>query len=98
MIESQRGGGGSIKILKLQVPQEDLFANLFHEIGDSITKLKADQIITLLLDRDLVSEREAKLMKSAIGDRAIAGPVNIKNETRAGILKGMLLTVLEFEK
>ena len=95
LIESHRGGGGSIKIIKLQLSQEDFFANLLKEIGESITKLKADQITDLVQGKELISEREAKLIKAATSDRSITGPVNIKNEIRAGILKGMLLSVYE---
>ena len=95
LIESHRGGGGSIKIIKLQLSQEDFFANLLKEIGDSITKLKADQITDLVQGKELITEREAKLIKAATSDRSITAPVNIKNEIRAGILKGMLLSVYE---
>lgn len=95
LIESQRGGGGSIKIIKLEMSEEDFLVNVLKEIGDSITKLKADQIVDLVMDRNMISEREARLIKSATADRSISAPVNIKNEIRAGILKGMLLSVSE---
>lgn len=97
LIESQRGGGGSIKIIKLEMSEEDFLVNVLKEIGDSITKLKADQIVDLVRDRNMITEREGRLIKSATADRSISAPVNIKNEIRAGILKGMLLSVSEGE-
>ena len=96
-IESQRGGGGSIKIIRMNLSSDDFYSALLQEIGEGITVLKAGQMIDLLLERELISERESRLMKAAVSDRAIAGPVNIKNEVRAGILKNMILAVCETE-
>ncbi len=93
LIESQRGGGGSIKIIKIELSGEDFVTSVLKEIGDSITKLKADQITDLIEDKELITEREGKLIKAATADRAITGPVNIKNDIRAGILKSMILSV-----
>ena len=77
--------------------EEDFLTNMLKEIGDSITKLKADQIVDLIRDREMITERESRMIKSATSDRSISAPVNIKNEIRAGILKGMLLSVSEGE-
>lgn len=95
LIESHRGGGGSIKIVKLEISKTDFLTNLLKEIGESITKLKADQIVELIQDRGMITDREARLIRSATSDRSIAAPVNIKNEIRAGLLKGMLLAISE---
>lgn len=95
LIESQRGGGGSIKIVQVKAGKDDAYANVLHEIGDSITKMKADQVLEFLENQELISAREGKIMRAAISDRSIMAPVNIKNEMRAGILKGMLLAAYE---
>ena len=96
-IESQRGGGGSIKIIKMNLTSDDFYTALLQETGDSITVLKAGQMIDLLLEKELISEREDRLMKAAVSDRAIAGPVNLRNKMRAGILKNMILSVCGME-
>ena len=59
--------------------------------------LKAGQMIDLLQEKELISEREDRLMKAAVSDRAIAGPVNLRNEMRAGIRKNMILSVCGME-
>lgn len=96
-IESQRGGGGSIKIIKMNLSPDDFYSALLQETGEAITMLKAGQMIDLMKERELITERESDLMKAAVSDRAISGPVNIKNEIRAGILKNMILAVCEIE-
>lgn len=96
-IESQRGGGGSIKIIKMNLSPDDFYSAMLQETGEAITMLKAGQMIDLMKERKLITERESRLMKAAVSDRAISGPVNIKNEIRAGILKNMILAVCEIE-
>lgn len=93
IIESQRGGGGCIKIIKMEIDKEMYIAEMIREIGDSISNLKAQQLIQLLLEKKLITERESKIMISAISDRSIQSPLNIKNEIRANILKSMLLVL-----
>ncbi len=95
LIESQRGGGGSIKIIRLEMTRDNFITNILKEIGDSITKLKADQITELIYEREMITSREARLIKAATADRSISGPVNLKNDIRASLLKGMLLSVCE---
>ncbi|MCC5910776.1 MAG: CtsR family transcriptional regulator [Clostridiaceae bacterium] len=94
-IESQRGGGGYIKIKKLTMDHRDgIYAILLKEIANGITKMKGNKLIVSLQERGVISEREAKIMKAAIDDTAIISPLNIKDEIRANILKNMLAAVL----
>ena len=97
LIESQRGGGGSIKIAHMEVEKDQYFESLMIEIGESITRLKADQVIRLLEEQETISHREGKIMRAAISDRSIRGPINIKNEIRANILKAMLLSIYDIQ-
>ena len=92
LIESQRGGGGSIKIVHVKQDRDSAFASVLEEVGDSTTVMKADQIITFIQQQGYISQREGKIMRAAISDRAVAAPVNMRNEIRAGILKAMLLS------
>ncbi len=97
LIESQRGGGGSIKIIRLELEEEDFLTRIMREVGDSITQLKAEQTVDLLKEREVITGREANLMKSASADRSLIGPVNLRNQLRANLLKNMLVTLKEKE-
>ncbi|SDL27445.1 CtsR family transcriptional regulator [Natronincola ferrireducens] len=95
-IESQRGGGGYIKIKQLTFNEDNSLYNLITKrINNSITKSEGNRLITGLQERELITLREAKLMKAAIDDGAILSPLNIKNQIRANILKSMLVVLLE---
>jgi len=95
-IESRRGGGGYIKIVQVSM-EDEWFGDLIMEtIGDSITKNKAYTVIDTFLDKDMISNREANLMKSAIEDTAL-GKISLedRNYMRADILKNMLLIIMK---
>lgn len=95
-VESKRGGGGYIRIVKVEFDTESTINELIvNTIGNSITKNKAYSIIDGLLEEDIMTEREGYLMKVALGDRSLAYVTTNRNELRADILKNMLLILLK---
>ncbi len=92
-IESRRGGGGYIKIVKVGIDSNEDISNIIIEtIGEGITKNKAYQIINTFEEEGIISERERDIIKAAIGDRAISNTdYNNRNKLRADILKNILL-------
>ncbi len=93
-IESRRGGGGYIRVIRVNIQDEDyIYDMIIRSIGDSITKSKAYSIIASFFDQGLINEREMNLMKSALSDRAL-GISSYKNRLRANILKSMLVVLL----
>lgn len=92
-IESRRGGGGYIKIIKVSIKEyEDINNIILNTIGESITKNKAYHIIEGLVEEEIISSREGNIMKVSVGDSAL---VNVdsssRNKIRADILKNILL-------
>lgn len=93
-VESRRGGGGFIRIVKVQFQDEEKSYDLFKEfIGDSITKDKGDLLLEELYKRNRISYREREIIRVALSDRALAGSSD-KNALRAHILKNILLVIL----
>lgn len=93
-VESRRGGGGYIRIVRVQVNNPQSMLEVFdNEIGTSITKDKADQLIEELLNREYINRREYEIIKVSISDRSLALSGDLKNEVRASILKNILLVV-----
>ncbi|WP_026478137.1 CtsR family transcriptional regulator [Alkaliphilus transvaalensis] len=95
IIESQRGGGGYIKIKQMIMNRNRaLYHMIFDEIGNSITAQQGQRIITYLVDGNKITEREAKIIKVAIDASAINASAEYRNQLRAKILKNMLSIVL----
>ena len=94
IIESRRGGGGYIRIFRMQQDTGKQLVYLLNErIGDSITVLSANHLIQQLKERDIVTSDEAALMAAAVSQQAISLPLpeERKNALRAKILKTMLM-------
>ena len=91
IIESRRGGGGYVRIVRMHERGEGNLLNmLLKRIGNSIPEENACAIIAHLLDRKLVTSNEAKLMRAAVSRNALALPVSAKDVLRASVLKNML--------
>ncbi|MBS6610102.1 MULTISPECIES: CtsR family transcriptional regulator [Peptoniphilus] len=92
-VESRRGGGGYIRIVKVKFEDDDDTLDTFLSfIGDSITKNNSDDLLKELLRLKKVTEKEFELMKVALSDRALSQCEN-KNKIRADLLKNMLLVI-----
>lgn len=94
IIESRRGGGGYVRIVRMHPRQEgNLLDQLIKRIGNSIDEETANAIIEHLYDIKLVGENEASLMRAATARNALALPISGKDVLRAAVLKNMLIQV-----
>ena len=92
-VESKRGGGGSIKIKKVNTNKSDYFMHIINNIGKTMTNNDVDILISDFLTYDLVTPKEAKLLKVATSDNVLSLGKDIKDEVRARIFKNMLLNL-----
>lgn len=94
-IESKRGGGGYIRIRRVQIVEHQPLRKIINDkIADSLTYDGANQIINGLLEAEIITEREGGLMKTAVNDRTLSSCLENKNKLRADILKSLIMVVL----
>ena len=94
-IESRRGGGGFIKIVRIDVDKDEyIFYLVTQRIGTQISEPAAESIISHLAEQKIITRREAIIMKAAVQDKSLGIPMAVKDNMRAGILKAMLTSVL----
>ena len=94
-IESRRGGGGFIKIVQLDMDKDDYLLFLITEgIGTRISEQDAGQFVERMGRQEFITEREARMMRAAITDKAIAIPSSIRDNLRSSILKAMITAVM----
>ncbi|WP_088036603.1 CtsR family transcriptional regulator [Evansella clarkii] len=91
IVESKRGGGGYIRIIKVRPnDQMELFDQLVKLIGTQVSQNAAENIILRLLEEEAITKREANIM-TAIVDRAVINlSLPYRDEVRARILKAMI--------
>jgi transcriptional regulator of stress and heat shock response len=95
IVESRRGGGGFIRLIRLSFSQgRDLHATLLREIGSTITQDEAVGYIDRLLDEEIITEREAALMRAAVQRETLALDTPVRDAVRANLLKAMITAIL----
>lgn len=94
IVESKRGGGGYIRIMRIRhQDQSELINEIIFLIGDSIPQRAAIDILDRLLEEELITRREAKLILASIDRATLALQLPLRDELRARILKSALTTL-----
>lgn len=74
LVESRRGGGGFLRIVRLGLSQESNFHTLMCELlGDEVSQLRANNLLDNLCEEGVLTEREALLLKSVFADKILRG-------------------------
>lgn len=94
-VESRRGGGGHIKIEKVNVTKSNYLMHVINSMENKITSQEVDIFISNFLSEDIISKKEAKLLKVATSDNVLTVPQEIKDTLRARIFKNMLVNLVE---
>ena len=93
-VESRRGGGGNIKIKRIDITKDKYIMHIINSINDVISQQEADIIINNLVDYEIISKEIAKLMRVATNDKVLNLPIEYKDLTRTRILKNMLVNII----
>ena len=97
IVESRRGGGGYIRIIRLKIERvEDLQELIQRQIGDAITQDEALDIVARLFEQGIINEREAAIMQAALRREALRLDLPARDMVRADLLRAMLMAILRF--
>ncbi len=92
-VESRRGGGGHITIRKVSNSKEEYIMHIIENIENNLTSNEVDILISDFLSYNLITSKEAKLLKVATSDNVLKLPKEIKDQVRARIFKNMILNL-----
>ncbi len=95
IIESRRGGGGYIRIKRVVLSHSSALMHIINSIGEEIDSMSTRIVLENCLEADLIDEKNARIMASALSNRALQCiPVILRDVARASLLKQMLLSLL----
>lgn len=95
IIESRRGGGGYIKITRVQLSKSSAIMHIINSMGTKVDLSAARIIIQNCLHSGLIDEKTANLMLSTLSGNVFRViPPEVRAEVRAALLKEMFLSVL----
>lgn len=95
MIESRRGGGGCIRIVRKQMSRDEYLMHFFCAIGDGIDEAETIAYLKNLAGNGLISDRERNIAAAATSNAALASiPPDRRNTVRAQIFKQIILSFM----
>ncbi|MBQ4579935.1 MAG: CtsR family transcriptional regulator [Clostridia bacterium] len=96
VIESRRGGGGYIRIVRVvQSGSQRLMYLINERIGDAISEAEAVRLIHQLTEQGFITQAEGEIMRAAVSAQALSIPIpdSLKSALRARTLRTMLMTI-----
>jgi len=94
-VESKRGGGGYIRIFRVQTnSRKDLIDHILMGLEEGASNTMALDVVYRLLEEDVISERESKLILAAVDRTTLRLPLPERDALRTRILQSMLLTLI----
>ncbi|MFE3576567.1 CtsR family transcriptional regulator [Lysinibacillus sp. NPDC059133] len=94
LVESKRGGGGYIRILRVRAnSQIDLIDDVLRQIEGGASQTMAEDLVYRLIDEQVISRREAKIILAAVDRSTIDLQLPLRDHIRAKILRAMLTTI-----
>lgn len=98
IIESRRGGGGCITILRIPEDNKNYIRSLLESEMNNISAGRAEQILIRLVNEEFITEKEKNIILSGLSDKALLVPDKVKEIVRANILKNILIEMLKYSK
>ncbi|WP_210471084.1 CtsR family transcriptional regulator [Sporosarcina sp. 6E9] len=94
-VESKRGGGGYIRIFRVRPnSRKELIEHILAGLDGGASHTMALDVVYRLIDEEVISERESKLILAAVDRTTIRIPLPERDEIRARILRAMLITLI----
>lgn len=99
VVESQRGGGGYIRIIEVKINFEnETLKKIIAKLNGLVTQNEAEGIIQRLYENELIDERESYIMEMAIHRRVIGVDLPQRDYIRGRIIQAMLEVILKYDK
>ena len=94
IVESRRGGGGSIRIKRISMTKSSFLMHVVNSVGENLNQLSAQIFIKNIFESGYVTKSEAELMLAATNDKSLPVGQPVKDKLRALIFKNMLLKLV----
>lgn len=94
LVESRRGGGGYLRIVRLGLNQEGQFQSVMRQlIGTQLTQNRAFGLLQRLLEEEVITPREAAIIRVVLHRDSLGQESSNVEVLRAHIMKRILTTL-----
>ena len=96
VVQSQRGGGGYIKVYKIVDFDDSYIKQIIDtKLDKPISYKDAMFILEDLLEKDFLSQEQVAIVSYAITPKALSMPIKLEDNLRSTILKNILINILK---
>ncbi|MBC1534352.1 CtsR family transcriptional regulator [Listeria seeligeri] len=95
IVESKRGGGGYIRIIKVRMNDKlQLLEAIISMVHDKkVSQSFSEDVLLRLLEEDVITKKEARLMMAALDREVLILPLPDRDVLRSRILEAMLVAL-----
>ncbi|CAM2363276.1 CtsR family transcriptional regulator [Listeria seeligeri] len=95
IVESKRGGGGYIRIIKVRMNDKlQLLEAIISMVHDKkVSQSFSEDVLLRLLEEDVITKKEARLMMAALDREVLSLPLPDRDVLRSRILEAMLVAL-----
>ena len=79
-VESRRGGGGYIKICKINLDKSEHISELLSKIGSTMSQSVVNVYLRELLRYNIIDDRNAQLISAALSDKSLNQVDKLKSQ------------------
>jgi len=94
IVESRRGGGGYIRIMRVQMGKSQYLMHVYNAVGNAITYPEAQAFVLHLYQRDIITQREGELILAALSDKALESTASATGSSREGTRADIFRSVI----
>lgn len=95
IIQSKRGGGGYVRIIKKQMHKNEYLMHFMYAIGDSIEEKDTVAFCNNLAGNGIISENEMRIICAALSEQALCDiPYDRRACVRARIFLQIILSLM----
>lgn len=92
LVESRRGGGGYIRITRLQISKPDMIMHIINAVGNTLDVGTVRAMLTNMVQSGVLPKDTAELIGAAVSEKSLLpAPRELRGSLRAAIFKNMLL-------
>lgn len=93
--ESQRGGGGFVRIIQLELADIQDLLPLMKELAQgTISQRQATDIIVWLKEQEVITNREMRMMQAVVDRAVLDVPLPLRDNLRARLLAAMVMAII----
>ncbi len=99
LVESKRGGGGYIRITKVEIHSKaEYLARLKQLIGKGLSQRNAEHIVQSMYENEVITLKEGKIINAALDRESLMIELPYRDQLRAKILLKIIDVILYTEE